>query len=339
MENSNGMCRFIIGIFTCSCRYRYPLMLAGNANPYLNGLVHTYYKNDIIISSPNMSYIPEFPEIEEAGIYLRGDGFYGPQEFTRWPQIFTQSLSHYSAIPAKPSDDTAQFYDSVLFRDFTSKDWEPVVPVSKPISNTGDIWTTIEFAGGFIRRDLWLRLNDALELAINACLSGHELDESKPYALGRALRNLGRSAMKRLENAPDCASQVVFAIRDVQRISLELQGIHEWMTVIRSRLSSRSAYPTGQYLGCFTSKIAEAEMLYRAGIPVWLIQTRTSITESMMLGNEINFTLVSSVLQLDRWKCVNGSYLYSKEIKDGGRIRDCTGLVYDVALSEMSTLR
>lgn len=310
-------------------------MLAGNANFFLNGLVHTYYKNDIIISSPNMSYIPEFPELEEVGIYLRGGGFYGPQEFARWPQIFTQSLSHYSVIPAKPSHDTAHFYDSVLFRDFTSQDWDPVVPVSKPLANTGDIWTVIEFAGGFIRRDLWRLLNDALELAIRTCLSGHENDDSKPYALARALQNLGRSAMKRLEDAPDCASQVIFAIRDVQRIALELHGIYEWMTVIRSRLSGRRVYPPGQYLGCFTSKMAEAQMLYAAGIPVWVIRTRSSITDTMRLGNEISFTLVSSALQLDRWRCVNGSFLYSKEIKDGGRIRDCTGLVYDAALSEM----
>ena len=27
--------------------------------------------------------------------------------------------------------------------------------------------------------------------------------------------------------------------------------------------------------------------------------------------------------------------LYSKDIKDGGRLRDCTGLVYDAALSDM----
>ena len=186
-----------------------------------------------------------------------------------------------------------------------------------------------------LRRDLWQRLHSALEDAISTCLKDNETSENSAYALARALRSLGRASLKRLEEAPDCASQVIFAVRDVQRIALELLGIHEWMSVIRTRLNTRSAFPPGQYIGCFTSKLAEAEMLFRAGIPVWLIRTTSSITDSMDLGQEVEFVPVSSVMRLDRWLCVNGSYLHTKEIKDGGRIRDCTGLVYDAALSEM----
>ena len=307
------------------------LMLEARVSSYLDGLVHSIYKYNIIISTPNMLYIPEFPEIEDVGIYLRGDGFYGPQEFTRWPQIFTQSLSHYCVIPAKPIKITDRFWNSVLFRNFTKADWTPL-----STSEDRDVeWTIVEYAGGFLNKELRDRLSDAFENAVTTCLSGHEDDNANAYALARALRNLGRSALDRLRNAPDSASQVIFAVRDVQRLGLELHSIYEWMTVIRSRLSTRSVFRPGQYLGCFSSKPAEVEMLYRAGVPIWFLRTRTSITDSMQLGKRISDVPISGELELQRWKCVNGSYLHLKEIKDGGRLRDCTGLVYDGALSEL----
>ena len=114
-------------------------------NAYLNGLVHCYYEYDIVITSPNMTWIPEFPKIEEKGIYLQGDGFYGPQEFTRWPQIYTHSLCHYCAIPAKPTQISQRFWDSILFRDFTKEDWKPV----SPVPSCSDVnWTLVEYTGG-----------------------------------------------------------------------------------------------------------------------------------------------------------------------------------------------
>ena len=313
-------------IFTCT---QYSIFLD---KAYLNGLVHSYYKYGILITSPNMDYIPEFPEVDEKGIYLRGDGFYGPQEFTHWPQIYTHSLCHYCAIPAKPTNITQQYWGSILFRQFTKKDWTPVSPL--PPGNS-DNWSILEYAGGFLSKILLQRLKTAFEDAVTTCLLDHEQDKAKPYTLARALRNLGRCALKRLHDVPDCASQVIFEVRDIQRIGLELHGIHEWMTAIRSRLTSRSHFPPGQYLGCFTLKLAEAQMLYHAGIPVWLIQTKSSITAFISIGNQIEDKPVSSELELTPWQCMDGSYLYSKDIKDGGRLRDCTGLVYDAALSDM----
>ena len=89
----------------------------------LNGQCHSYLRNGIIMSSPNMSYVPEFPGFEDSGIFLRGDGFYGPQEFSCWPQLYSQSLCHYSAIPSKPTVITDKFWNSILFRDFSCEDW------------------------------------------------------------------------------------------------------------------------------------------------------------------------------------------------------------------------
>ena len=279
-----------------------------------------------------MPYVPEFPGFDELGIFLRGDGFCRAQEFSRWPQLYSQSLSHYSAIPAKPTHISDKFWNSILFRDFSCNDWQPVTPLP-PVTESN--WTVVEFAGGFLQKDLWTQLKVALEQAISTCLSGHEVDTVPVYALARALHNIGQTAIQRLEGAPDSCSQVIFTVRDVLRVALELLGIYEWMNVIRIRLSSKHVYPPGQYIGCFTSKLVEMDMLYCAGIPVWYIRTKSSILPSMDLGPEVYTVLVSDTLLVNRWICVNGSFLYSREIKDAGRIRDYTGLVYDGNLYKM----
>ena len=170
------------------------------------------------MSSPNMSYVPEFPGFEDSGIFLRGDGFYGPQEFSHWPQLYSQSLCHYSAIPSKPTVITDKFWNSILFRDFSREDWRPVSP-QPPITESN--WMVVEFAGRYLKKELWEQLKNALEQAIATCLSGHESDTVPVYALARALRNIGQTAIQRLEGAPDSCSQLIFTVRDVQRVALE----------------------------------------------------------------------------------------------------------------------
>ena len=115
-----------------------------------------------------MTYIPEFPEIQDGIIFLRADGFYGPQEFTRWPQIYTHSLSHYAVIPQKPTNATQRFWNSVLFYNVSKSDWDAVSTL--PIVNDNN-WAVIEHAGGYLRADLCKSLESALEDAIRIVYS------------------------------------------------------------------------------------------------------------------------------------------------------------------------
>ena len=131
------------------------------------------------------------PEIPENGIHLRGDGFYGPQEFTRWLQIYSLALCHYAVIFTKPKDNSGRLWNSVLFRDFTRDDWLPEETLPPLTDNN---WTIIEHSGGYIWRELLDLLRIALDRAILECLTGHEESQSYVYSLARALRNLGKNA-------------------------------------------------------------------------------------------------------------------------------------------------
>ena len=55
---------------------------------------------------------------------MYSDGQWGPQEYSRWPQIFCPEAIHHATIPAYPDDgDDAQQEDSVLVRNWSSKDF------------------------------------------------------------------------------------------------------------------------------------------------------------------------------------------------------------------------
>ncbi|TFY63219.1 hypothetical protein EVJ58_g3369 [Rhodofomes roseus] len=75
-----------------------------------------------VITSPTESWIPEFPVITHREITAYADGLWGPQEYTRWPQIFSESIFHHACIPLKgtldaPADSVYDGFGSSFFTD------------------------------------------------------------------------------------------------------------------------------------------------------------------------------------------------------------------------------
>lgn len=52
-----------------------------------------------VITSPTQTWIPEPPVIRHMEITTYGDGWWGAQEYTRWPQMFNESVIHHACIP------------------------------------------------------------------------------------------------------------------------------------------------------------------------------------------------------------------------------------------------
>ena len=289
----------------------------------------------ITVLSPNADYVPEFPAITDDGIFIRKDGSFGPHEFSRWPQYYVKSLCHYGAIPAEPKDIFSPLWESsILFRKFTRDDWTPLKP-PPPLTATNG--AEIEFAGGALRIELCVELEKALERAIRICMRNDDNEQSGPYALGRSLARMARGAMKKIKFLPDSASSCIFILKDIQRAALELYGIHNYMTVIKTRIenSPNVDYPMENYVGCLTELPLEVDMLHRVGIPVWFVVR----DESWLDGIDITWVHAPRpflpVVDEERWVCVTGQYLQTRRIVDGGHIRDATQLYYDRGLSTM----
>ena len=72
-------------------------MQDGTLNPATGEIEH------YVITTPNMNYIPHF-NFHVRSVRAREDGFFGTDDFTRWPQLLVNDFVHSIVIPHKPDD-------------------------------------------------------------------------------------------------------------------------------------------------------------------------------------------------------------------------------------------
>ena len=58
----------------------------------------------VVVTTPNASWMPEFPVATPGQIITRTDGRWGPQEYSLWPQLFSRDVSHHACIPVEEAN-------------------------------------------------------------------------------------------------------------------------------------------------------------------------------------------------------------------------------------------
>ena len=83
-----------------------------------------------------------------------------------------------------------------------------------------------------------------------------------------------RHAVDRLRAIPAPVNVVIALAAQVQRLTLELYGTIEWLTVVMERVVNKQDHRADilEVVGVHTSNPSEVQMLYDAGIPVWFEQ-------------------------------------------------------------------
>ena len=111
-----------------------------------------------------MNWIPDFPEIDERGLFQRADGYWGPQEFSVWPQVHCSPVIHHMCIPRPPTGHHSLHEilekDRVVWRDVFESDWvesgpSPFEVFAEPV--------------GKLRAGFCNELSRDLELTIGVC--------------------------------------------------------------------------------------------------------------------------------------------------------------------------
>ncbi|RDX47048.1 hypothetical protein OH76DRAFT_1485096 [Lentinus brumalis] len=87
--------------------------------------------------------------------------------------------------------------------------------------------------------------------------------------------------MDRLRYIPAAPNVVIALAAHMQRLTLELCGMVEWLTVVMRRVATSEFHAMDilDVVGAHTSDPSEAERLHRAGIPVWFEQDMTEKVE------------------------------------------------------------
>ncbi|KAJ8462149.1 hypothetical protein ONZ51_g11086 [Trametes cubensis] len=214
----------------------------------------------IIITSPNMDYIPQYP-VERQVVPTYSDGRWGLHEYSRCPQVLLSDVWHVACIPRCPSPPELP---TVLWENLSVHTHWRIDP------RTG-------VAGlGFILPDVQ---EDLLEAVRMTRLRLTEVVEGPPESLeyGKYLLMVLSQAVERMEKMPSSAQSAVVVAAHIQRLCLEAEGLRTYMRVVYPRLIGSADYRHDvlPVLGAFVQEGTTAQACTKAGLPVWLLQPLT----------------------------------------------------------------
>ena len=215
----------------------------------------------MILTSPNQDWVPEHP-VERRIVRTYRDGLWGLQEYSRWPQPFLRNMWHLPCIPT-PLDTTSRIPRILRYCFRSEHDW-----VEEP---------TVGYPGlGYLKPHLRDELKSAAQHAVRRfCEIRHVPDHRLLY--GRSLAVLVRQCVERIYRLPSYSTVTISVAAHIQRVSLELHGLVMYLTVVLPCIESAGDFSQSvlPILGAFCRDAGTAQLCFRVGIPIWLLQPLT----------------------------------------------------------------
>jgi hypothetical protein len=236
------------------------MVVKGETTPSLGGRDTLY-----AVTSPNTLSCPVL-KFGAVHVRARNDGRYYSEDFTSFPQLFTEEYGYNSVVPRKPSDPNDPLQ---LMWWIPSEDDHVEVRGSM-------------FPGLGVLAPRWLDRFKALqdELTTRATsYQNHRAQHSMLNALERGLHH----CFERLSSMPCTFKDLVGQVAEYQRSYLDVLSFLDFYEVFSPRwtLSTKDGPKVHEVdhtrMGTYTTQPNTLQWLYQAGIPVWFVQEVESI--------------------------------------------------------------
>ncbi|KAH9910277.1 uncharacterized protein B0H18DRAFT_1130414 [Fomitopsis serialis] len=222
-----------------------------------------------IFTSPFLDWVPQFPRISAQEIITYSDGLWGPQEYTRWPQLYNERCLHHACIPTSDAEFApgAQVYEG-----FGYSPWEESISCGVP--GFGFLKPEVLNELYSIATDVLQRYDAAERNTMKRDALLFNRESGIHHRLGKMLSILLRNAVDRLRMLPTTEQHALVTGRMAHRLILELSGL----TVFYNEVVIRMASPISHHpwvlpvLGAFVRTDAAAQLFYRLGLPFWHIR-------------------------------------------------------------------
>jgi hypothetical protein len=224
-----------------------------------HGKVGALHKNgEYFIISPNMDYIPE--PANNSKVVFRTDCRLGDDDHLQWPQLYLEHLCHFPLIPRRDPDTRPDDPLAVLLFPYEEEFF---------VSNR-----TATLVGlGFLRPDVLARLKQIYEDFERQKLGyDNEPNYSRTPFVEAGMAGIRRS-IGHLERLPMTHRQLKFIFAETQRHMLEFVALLRFITDVQPKMRQLKNH-TGEpmkMVGAFFNNPSDADVYFRAGIPVWLI--------------------------------------------------------------------
>ncbi|KAF7984932.1 hypothetical protein HWV62_9845 [Athelia sp. TMB] len=245
----------------------------GVIGPYDAMVLH--HRPPWVLTSPNLTELP-FIDLGYSELRARADGRWGSEDYTRVPQVYSESYPWLPCVPRRPPDINNSPH-WVLWADVRTSDHVPF-----PGSAFGFT--------GILDESLHAILSRKLQEIHQITMDGVPGGGMKPCMVAAADAML--ATVRRLRALPMSYRDLVLQWTQAQRLALDLLAMRAYYEHISKRMLQRDeVWPLAHdMMGCFTMSPTIAENMFYAGIPVTFLRNDLHVPPSSIRVRRIATT-------------------------------------------------
>ncbi len=277
----------------------------------------------MVLFSPNVAYVPEYPDATLGGPGARifDDGMYGFDEVCKWPGQLNNANRHLACIPVPPSWRRGYHYKkfschlSSLNFDKVDCLWDNITPKDFTTSLFKMTHTDPHGYGSITQTvlDKIVRATDYVESLRQDVLSKLQLRDWETRLLQERVEHLHlriSDVLSCMRSFNDNWFPTLFRYRELQRCNLEILGhlvlFGEILEHWRLNDGKPPEFPL-PLLGAFVSLSKDMSTFIRGGIPCWKIVTDCEFSDTgMKYIRNPTWLPIRGLLSLDNFKHPNG---------------------------------
>ena len=233
---------------------------------------------DLVITSPNMTFITKPFIFEKAELQPLRDGRFGPIDVFQWPQLYSEKFPYSSCIPRRE----AWVNDAGI----SALWWNP--SPSDFAEETGSKYAIGRLTVAARQKFEWLHLVLMTKLED----MDSELKKYPAFKHSMSARQFGY-ALDRLKNYPLTFRELVLQVAEYQRIGLDIFAYCEYALAMKKRSSDVNTF----LMGVFSGNPQTCQHCFSFGIPVWFIRPRHELRHDTNIATVLSdFTLPTDIV-------------------------------------------
>ncbi|KAG2101585.1 uncharacterized protein F5147DRAFT_581421 [Suillus discolor] len=233
-------------------------------------------QDNLVITTPNMQFVPKFHHFEEENVQARADGRFGVVDCFQWPQAYDNIFCNSVCIPRKE----AYLFPHPLH-------WAWYTPEQKDFKTIpGNL-----FPVGTLASDKVKGLESLLKLVEKRVQDWRANRQGKKDVIINCVISL-RHGILRLKKHPLTFRDLLIFVMDAQRLFLKIHSFMDWVLIAQPRISSGvgTVIVNSEWMGAFTHDSDMCNKLHMAGVPVWFVHTMAYIPANMKVHKPVLIT-------------------------------------------------
>jgi len=233
------------------------------------------YQEPVVITTPNMDWVPELHNDDSDELRARADGRFGVVDCFQWPQIYCKEFEYAVCIPRKETSSI-----DLQFAWYT------------PTMDDFVIQSGTAFAVGTLHSHIVDGIDNLFSIARKRVQTWQANRGGKKDIVTNMLSSL-KHDINILRRHPLTFRDIVIFVAQAQHSFLDIIAFMDYVEVVQPRIAWTTWLPATantNWMGCFTYDSKICESFLTAGVPVWLVRAEAYIPPDMNIIQPVLLT-------------------------------------------------